>query len=152
MGERGELADQDRAPLQQCYLVQRAVDHRTLHLEHDIGIPQRRRLVLGDHGARIPEFRVGHRGVLTGARFDDDLETETDELLDHVGRRRDPGFSRHPLLGYGDFHVGFPRTCRWSFARRLCTVGAPGTSVGFRDGGRPQSPAAEGMKRSFFGQ
>ncbi len=103
---RLQQADQHRAAFEQCKLVDAALtaDQRTLDLEHDVRIAQRRRLVRRDRGSGLGKRGVAEPGAFAGAAFHDNLEAHPDHALDGIGRRRNPVFKGAPFLDDGDFH------------------------------------------------
>ncbi len=82
----------------------RGVDLRRAHLEHDIASPPQRLRIGLD---RRPGRRIGfvtEARCAPGTRLDANLETETDELRNHLGRRRDAPFARIDLFRYSYSH------------------------------------------------
>jgi len=79
-------------------------DQRSLHLEHDIGVAQRRRLVRRDRGSRLGKRGIAEPGAFAGAALHDDFETHAHHALDGIRRRRHPALERPPFLNNGDFH------------------------------------------------
>ena len=79
-------------------------EQRALHLQHDVGVGQRRRGVRRDGGAGLGVQPVRQVRPQTGAGLHDHFQAEGFEFLDRLRRRRDAILARAPLPGYGDFH------------------------------------------------
>ena len=103
---RLQQADQHRPAFEQRQLVDAALaaDQRTLDLEDDVRIAQRRRLIRRNRGSGLGERGIAEPGAFARAAFHDDLEGHPAHAPDGIGRRRHPAFERAPFLDDGDFH------------------------------------------------
>ena len=88
------------------FIARELVGQRALHLEHDIGGAERLGGVGRDRGARGCVGIIGEGGRFAGAPLHDRLEPQGHEVLDRIGRRRDPALVRTAFLRDADLHCG----------------------------------------------
>ncbi len=104
---RPDEADQRRPFLEQLDLVLAAGDRDRLpHLQHHVRLGVERLCVRRDGGARLDVGAVGERGVVAGARLDDDVEAELANLVHRVGHGGHARLVRIDLLR--DTHLHGP--------------------------------------------
>ena len=101
----GQVGNEDCPLFHQADLVYPLVGgQRPLNLQHDVGILQRLRFVLGDGRARRDKAFIGKRSALARSGLDNDVETHSHIFLDGVRRSGNARFIRTALLRNGDFH------------------------------------------------